>query len=183
MSMESRAEQVGKSTSSGSELAVNDAWIAKKLRKIDVSGIRKAFDLSKTMTDPINLSIGLPDFDVPRPVKNAAISAIEQGHNAYTVTQGAPELKNLIQAQVDSQFGHRDRSVLVTTGTAGCSHLLFRASSIQETRQSSSIPISGCIPTSSRWQEERLFSSTLIPTFGSTFPRLPMRSLRGPSAY
>ena len=42
------------------------------------------------MMDPINLSIGLPDFDVPDPVKAAAIAAIEAGHNAYTVTQGIP---------------------------------------------------------------------------------------------
>ena len=31
------------------------------------------------MKDPINLSIGLPDFDVPEPVKEAAIDAILAG--------------------------------------------------------------------------------------------------------
>ena len=67
---------------------MNDAWIADRMSKIEASGIRKAFDMSKSMKDPINLSIGLPDFDVAEPVKAAAIEAIERGHNAYTLTQG-----------------------------------------------------------------------------------------------
>src|SRR6516225_4716406 len=74
-------------------LLVNDAWIADRMRSIEASGIRKAFDMSKTMKDPINLSIGLPDFDVAAPVKSAACAAIEEGRNAYTVTQGIPELR------------------------------------------------------------------------------------------
>ncbi len=89
------------------------------MKHIDASGIRKAFDMAKSMKDPINLSIGLPDFDVPGPVKAAAMGAIEAGHNAYTVTQGIPELRSKIQGAVDAQFGHADRQVLVTAGTSG----------------------------------------------------------------
>jgi aspartate/methionine/tyrosine aminotransferase len=98
---------------------VNDAWIADRMQKIEASGIRKAFDMSKTMKDPINLSIGLPDFDVAGPVKAAAIEAIERGRNAYTVTQGIPELRNKLQAAVDEEFQHADRQVLITSGTSG----------------------------------------------------------------
>src|SRR3954470_2390901 len=86
---------------------------------IEASGIRKAFDMSKSMKDPINLSIGLPDFDVAGPVKAAAIEAIECGHNAYTLTQGLPELRTRLQARVDAAFGHADRQVLVTSGSSG----------------------------------------------------------------
>ena len=63
---------------------MSEAWIADRMRHIEASGIRKAFDLSKKMVDPINLSIGLPDFDVPDSIKEAAISAIREGQNAYT---------------------------------------------------------------------------------------------------
>lgn len=98
---------------------MNDAWIADRMRYIEASGIRKAFDMSKAMKDPINLSIGLPDFDVAGPVKAAAIEAIEQGHNAYTVTQGIPELRGKLQAAIDAEFRHSDRQVLVTSGTSG----------------------------------------------------------------
>jgi aspartate aminotransferase/aminotransferase len=98
---------------------VNDSWIAERMQHIDASGIRKAFDLAKAMKEPINLSIGLPDFDVPEPAKAAAIAAIQGGRNAYTVTQGIPELRGKLQAAVDEQFGHADRQVLVTAGTSG----------------------------------------------------------------
>jgi len=98
---------------------VNDAWIADRMSKIEASGIRKAFDMSKSMKDPINLSIGLPDFDVADPVKAAAIAAIEHGHNAYTLTQGLPELRGKLQTAVDAEFHHPDRQVMITSGSSG----------------------------------------------------------------
>jgi len=98
---------------------VNDAWIANRMKHIDASGIRKAFEMAKAMKDPINLSIGLPDFDVAEPVKTAAIEAIRSGKNQYSVTQGIPELQNRIQAAVDAEFHHADRQVMITSGTAG----------------------------------------------------------------
>jgi aspartate aminotransferase/aminotransferase len=98
---------------------VTDAWIAERMRHIDASGIRKAFDMARSMKDPINLSIGLPDFDVADSVKAAAFEAIRAGNNQYTVTQGIPELRERIQAAVDAQNHHPDRQVLITSGTAG----------------------------------------------------------------
>ena len=109
-------------------LDVNDAWIADRMRKIEASGIRKAFEMAKSMTDPINLSIGLPDFDVDEPVKRAAIRAIEAGFNAYTLTQGIPELRSKLQSAVDDEFDHDDRQVIVTSGTSG--GLLLALSSV-----------------------------------------------------
>jgi aspartate/methionine/tyrosine aminotransferase len=98
---------------------VNDAWIADRMRHIDASGIRRAFDMAKAMKDPIDLSIGLPDFDVAPPVKAAAVEAIEEGFNAYTVTQGIPELRGALQSRVDDQYRHGDRQVLITSGSSG----------------------------------------------------------------
>jgi aspartate aminotransferase/aminotransferase len=99
--------------------AVNDAWIAARMRQIEASGIRKAFDLSKQMKDPINLSIGLPDFDVPEPIQAAACEAIRRGHNAYTLTTGLPELRSRIQQEVAGGYPDQDRQVIVTAGTSG----------------------------------------------------------------
>jgi aspartate aminotransferase/aminotransferase len=106
---------------------VKHAWIADRMQHIDASGIRKAFDLAKAMKDPINLSIGLPDFDVAETAKEAAIEAIRSGKNQYTVTQGIPELRNRLQAAVDAEFHHSDRQVLVTSGTAGALMLAILA--------------------------------------------------------
>jgi aspartate/methionine/tyrosine aminotransferase len=107
---------------------VNDAWIADRMSQIEASGIRKAFDMSKSLKDPINLSIGLPDFDVADPVKAAAIEAIERGQNAYTLTQGLPELRTRLQAAVDTSLGHGDRQVMITSGSSG--GLLLALSSV-----------------------------------------------------
>jgi aspartate aminotransferase/aminotransferase len=96
-----------------------DRWIADRMRHIEVSGIRKVFELGRTLKDPVNLSIGQPDFDVPAPVKAAAHAAIDAGHNGYTVTQGIPELRGKIEADVRARYGHPDRALFITSGTSG----------------------------------------------------------------
>jgi aspartate/methionine/tyrosine aminotransferase len=93
--------------------------LADRTKAFDSSGIRKVFDLAAKMKDPINFSIGQPDFDVPDSIKEACIDAIRAGKNAYTVTQGLPALREKLQAKIDKQFGHADRKVLVTLGTSG----------------------------------------------------------------
>lgn len=98
---------------------MNDSWIADRMRHIDASGIRKAFDMARAMKDPINLSIGLPDFDPPEEARAAAMEAIEAGFHAYTQTQGTPELRGKLQGMVDAAHGHGDRQVLVTSGSSG----------------------------------------------------------------
>src|SRR5207302_4918947 len=98
---------------------MHEDWIAKRMRHIESSGIRKVFELARSLKDPVNLSIGQPDFDVPEPIKAAAHAAIDRGANAYTVTQGIPELRTKIQAAVQKLYGHADREVFVTSGTSG----------------------------------------------------------------
>ena len=71
------------------------ALLAERTKAFDSSGIRKVFDLAAKMKDPINFSIGQPDFDVPEAIKEACIDAIRAGKNAYTVTQGLPALSAL----------------------------------------------------------------------------------------
>ena len=94
-------------------------WLADRTRLFDSSGIRKVFDLAAKLKDPINLSIGQPNFDVPAPVRQAAIDAIESGKNGYSLTQGLPLLREKIHARVQQEFGHDDRETFVTSGTSG----------------------------------------------------------------
>ena len=94
-------------------------WLADRTAKFDSSGIRKVFDLAAKMANPINLSIGQPDFPVPDAVKEAAIAAIRGDKNGYSQTQGIPDLRAKLQALVDERHHHADRRVLVTSGTSG----------------------------------------------------------------
>ncbi len=97
----------------------HERWIAERTKHIESSGIRKVFELARSLKDPVNLSIGQPDFDVPEPIKAAARAAIDRGANGYTVTQGIPELRAKIAADVRSRYPHDDREVLITSGTSG----------------------------------------------------------------
>ncbi|MFP4106447.1 MAG: pyridoxal phosphate-dependent aminotransferase [Phycisphaerae bacterium] len=94
--------------------------IAQRMDNLDASGIRKVFDLAAKMENPINLSIGQPDFDVPEPVKEAAIQAIRDGYNKYTQTQGLAELRAGVAEQCKREFGwDDDRLYLITSGVSG----------------------------------------------------------------
>ncbi len=95
------------------------SWLSHRNQFFDSSGIRKVFDLAAKMSDPINLSIGQPDFDTPASVRAACVDAIDSGRNGYTPTQGIAPLIDALQSIVNRQWGHADRSVLVTSGTSG----------------------------------------------------------------
>lgn len=101
--------------------------LADRTKLIDASGIRKVFALAAELKDPVNFSIGQPDFDVPDPVKAEAIKAIEAGLNKYSQTAGDAELKGKIAASVTAEFGWDNPSVLVSSGVSGGLLLAFMA--------------------------------------------------------
>src|SRR3984957_6148006 len=95
------------------------AFISARANAVDASGIRKVFDLAAKMKDPINLSIGLPDFDVPDIAKQAAIDAIQSGHNRYTQTQGIAPLRERLRKDLSTEIGRDVGEVLITSGVSG----------------------------------------------------------------
>ncbi len=101
--------------------------LADRTNLIDASGIRKVFALAAKLEDPINFSIGQPDFDVPEPLKDEAIKAIKTGANKYSQTAGDAELKEKITEQIRLDFGWENSSVFVTSGVSGGLLLAFMA--------------------------------------------------------
>lgn len=97
----------------------HNSWLANRSKAFDSSGIRKVFDLASKMKDPINLSIGQPDFDVPQPVKQECIDAINAGKNGYALSPGMPVLRDKLQQRIDNELHHADRKVFVSSGTSG----------------------------------------------------------------
>lgn len=104
-----------------------DHWIAGRAGEIDSSGIRKVFDLAAKLKNPVNLSIGQPNFDVPEAIRQAACAAINSGRNGYSQTQGIPELREKLAARIQAAFGHDDRQVFVSSGTSGALVLALQA--------------------------------------------------------
>jgi len=94
-------------------------FVSSRSKQVDASGIRKVFDLAAKLKDPINFSIGLPDFDVPDPVKAAAIAAIQNGQNRYTPTQGIEPLRQRLRKDLSAEWGRDAGEILITSGVSG----------------------------------------------------------------
>jgi aspartate aminotransferase/aminotransferase len=92
--------------------------ISDRLKNIRPSGVRRIFDLAAQMRDPINLSIGEPDFDIPEPIKEEGIEWIKRGFNKYTPTQGILELREKIASYLRRK-GIYFEDVMVTAGVTG----------------------------------------------------------------
>ncbi len=105
--------------------------ISHRARSLDASGIRRAFERSARLFDPINLSIGQPDFEVPEAMREVVKSAIDEGQNGYTMTQGADAPIALLQAHLRHDVGwnipSENTDVLLTAGTTGAITLAFMA--------------------------------------------------------
>lgn len=95
------------------------AWISNRSKAFDSSGIRKVFDLAAKLENPVNLSIGQPDFDVPESIKSACKRAIDEGKNAYSPSQGIAPLRTKLKEQIDARYRHSDRDVFISSGTSG----------------------------------------------------------------
>lgn len=106
-----------------------DMLLTDRCKAMDKSGIRKIFEMAVTLKDPINLSIGQPDFDVPANIKQAANDAMQQGHNGYTQTQGIAPLQNAVADKLKNELDwdlQRDNlGYLTTSGTSGGLILTF----------------------------------------------------------
>lgn len=106
--------------------------ISQRAATINGSGIRRVFDLGAKLKDPVNLSIGQPDFPVPESIKRAAVRAIQEDKNGYTLTQGIAPLLEKVAAYLKSDVGwdcagasaaglagEASSRVMVTSGTSG----------------------------------------------------------------
>src|SRR3954449_12217563 len=102
------------------------SFVSRRAHAVDASGIRKVFDLAASMKDPINLSIGLPDFNVPDEAKNAAIEAIRAGNNRYTQTQGIAPLRDRLRKELSAEIGRDVGEMQSPSGEGGGPFLAVR---------------------------------------------------------
>lgn len=101
--------------------------LSSRMNLMDSSGIRKVFDLAAQIENPVNLSIGQPDYDVPDPVKAEAIAQIEAGFNSYTQTQGIPELRDGVRNRYVSRYDVEFEDAIICSGVSGALNLALMA--------------------------------------------------------
>ena len=87
---------------------------------------RKAADLKRAGRDVVSLAAGEPDFDTPRNVRDAAITAINEGKTHYTEVDGIPELKAAV-AQKFRRDNHLDVTADDCFVSSGGKQIIFNA--------------------------------------------------------
>ena len=92
--------------------------LSDRVMSVKPSGVRKIFDLANKVKNPINLSIGEPDFDIPDEIKQEGIRWIQAGFNKYTPSGGIPELREKILHKLKGQ-GIICDDVIITAGVTG----------------------------------------------------------------
>jgi aminotransferase len=99
------------------------------VKEIEISGIRKFFNLVAGTEDMISLTIGQPDFPTPNHVKDAAKKAIDENFTTYTHNAGTIELRKAAANFVNKKYGldyNPDSEIIVTTGASEAIDISFR---------------------------------------------------------
>lgn len=101
--------------------------LSNRSKWIPESGIRKIFSQAQKLKNPLDLSLGQPDFDVPDPLKKEAAQSIQKGKNGYTPSGGLPILKEKLLKQVQDQKKRKFEDILITSGVSGALFLTLLA--------------------------------------------------------
>ena len=72
---------------------LSERALAKRVRAVPPSGIRRFFDILATMDDVISLGVGEPDFDTPERIVAAGVRSLHAGRTHYTSNYGTFELR------------------------------------------------------------------------------------------
>lgn len=100
-----------------------------RVKQIELSGIRKFFNMVAEYEDVISLTIGQPDFDTPQHVKDAGIKAIEDNFTSYTHNAGFYDLRVAACEYVLKKYGltySPENEVIVTVGASQAIDCTFR---------------------------------------------------------
>jgi aminotransferase len=104
--------------------------LARRVREVPPSGIRRFFEIVTTMTDVISLGIGEPDFDTPRSIIEAGVESLREGRTHYTSNYGTLELRRALAAHLDRLYGVEydpKTELLITVGASEAVDLALRA--------------------------------------------------------
>jgi aspartate/methionine/tyrosine aminotransferase len=96
--------------------------LAARVQYFTESVIREMTRLANRL-GAVNLGQGMPDFETPQELKDAACRAIQDGFNQYAITWGAPPLRQAIAEKVRRFNGipcDPDENVTVCCGATEC---------------------------------------------------------------
>ncbi|TMU87982.1 aminotransferase A [Bacillus sp. BHET2] len=91
------------------------------VRDIQISGIRRFFNMVSGIDDMISLTIGQPDFPTPQHIKDAAKKAIDDNFTSYTHNAGFLELREAAARFIKEKYHvhyNPETEVIVTNGAS-----------------------------------------------------------------
>jgi aspartate aminotransferase/aminotransferase len=94
-------------------------FLSERVTKVRPSGVRKIFDLAAKVKNPVNLSIGEPDFDIPLEIKEEGIKWIRAGFNKYTPSGGILELREKVLHYLKGKGIICDDAIITAGATGG----------------------------------------------------------------
>lgn len=100
-----------------------------RVKQIELSGIRKFFNMVADYDNVISLTIGQPDFETPQHVKVSGIEAIQQNYTTYTHNAGFLELREAACQFLKRKYGltySPENEVIVTVGASQAIDCTFR---------------------------------------------------------
>lgn len=105
-------------------------FLTPTVREMPPSGIRKFFEYRTGRKDIVSLGVGEPDFVTPEHVRQACITALENGKTSYTPNAGLPELREEIAGYLNNSFNtsyNPVNEIMVTIGSSEALDLALRA--------------------------------------------------------
>jgi aspartate/methionine/tyrosine aminotransferase len=97
--------------------------VAKHMDGIGFAGIRKVFEKANKLAaqgvNVIHFEIGRPDFDTPLHIKEAAKTALDQGHVHYAPNAGIPALRTAVAAALKKNWAvdyDPEQEIFITAG-------------------------------------------------------------------
>ncbi|MEN2766616.1 aminotransferase A [Ornithinibacillus xuwenensis] len=106
-----------------------DNLLNKQVKAIEISGIRKFFNMVAEEKDVVSLTIGQPDFYTPEHIKKAGINALQTNKTTYTNNAGIIELRKAISDYYETKYRvsyHPENEIIVTTGASQAIDIVFR---------------------------------------------------------
>ncbi len=99
------------------------------VQESESSPIRRMMKMMEDRSDLLNLSAGEAAFDAPEELIEAAVSAMRQGRNRYTSTNGTPGIRNAVASFLNAEMGvsvDPEENLLMTVGGMEAIFLAFR---------------------------------------------------------
>jgi aminotransferase len=110
-------------------MKVVEHLINKRVKEIEISGIRKFFNLVADIKDMVQLTIGQPDFPTPDHVKEAGKKAIDNNITTYTHNAGLLQLRDAAANFYKNKYSveySAEHETIITAGASEAIDITFR---------------------------------------------------------